>query len=736
MSTIGPDPTPALASADDGDPKLAIDRANDAAWDSLLHRPAKALKDSQRTLAKAIALAYGRGVADAYLNIGWCQYHLTELAEAYAAFSKALEAYDLLTDSEGACKALNAIGAYFHEISQLDKAIDYYMQSLDRARKYKLQYRELVAMTNIGELCLSLGNPKEGLDYLLKAYELQNDQILPELSTVILLNIAQAFLELGNFSLAQEFGEKAYVISTDAKDLVNAAEVKEVLARIAISEEKYDEAEQHLKEALRLASKTESPRLRGQLLIAHGEMLLERNRVEEAVSSLHEAIELCETTKSKNKLYKAYENLARAMETLGDFPKALDAYKKYSHFRTEVLREDTAQKVRSIQVQAEIERAQQEAEIYRLRNTELKEKTDALEQMNRQIVSISEIGKKVTASLNFKAIFYTLYENLKQLISYDFFGIALYDEERHELVYRDFYEDGEIKHGRSIRVEADNSFTAWSFQNRKPVLIEHKDEEYMKYLSRPSKTMGNPCQSIVSLPLMIEDRMLGCFMVQHAKVRAYSDSHMKLLEALAPYIAIAIENSLIHDRLQELNTALSEEKRRMERATLKISHLANHDTLTGLPNRRLLFELVNKAIESAHRTGDKLGVAFLDLDDFKPVNDLYGHAAGDSALVAMGERLKSLLRASDIVARVGGDEFIAVFTNVKDKDAIEATAHKLLEGCAAPLSFAGNTRSFAFSMGIAMYPDDGLSIDDLINKADAAMYSVKRGDKHTFAFTG
>jgi diguanylate cyclase (GGDEF)-like protein len=736
LSSRGPDSRPSRASPEEEALALAIDRANEAAWDTLLHSPAKALKDSQRNLAKALAIPYGKGAADAYLNIGWCEYHLTELAEAYTAFSKALEAYDLLTDSEGACKALNAIGAYFHEISQLDKAIDYYTQSLERARKYKLQYRELVAMTNIGELCLSLGNPKEGLDYLLKAYELQNDQILPELSTVILLNIAQAFLELGNYALAQEFAEKAYGISSDAKDLVNAAEVKEVLARIAISEEKYADAERHLKEALRLAGKTESLRLRGQLLIAHSELLLERERVDEAVVSLHEAIELCETTKSKNKLYRAYENLARAMEKLGDFPKALEAYKKFSHFRTEVLREDTAQKVRSIQVQAEIDRAQQEAEIYRLRNTELKEKTDALEQMNKQIVSISEIGKKVTASLNFKAIFYTLYENLKRLISYDFFGIALYNDERNELIYRDFYEDGEIKHGRSIRLDADNSFTVWSFQNRKPVLIEHKDEEYQKYLSRPSQTMGNPCQSIVSLPLLIEDRVLGCLMVQHGSVRAYSDSHMQLLQALAPYIAIAIENSLIHDRLQELNTALSDEKRRLERATLKISHLANHDTLTGLPNRRLLFELVNKAIESAHRTGDKLGVAFIDLDDFKPVNDLYGHAAGDSALVAMGERLKSLLRASDIVSRVGGDEFIAVFTNVKDKAAIEATAHKLLEGCALPLSFAGNTRSFAFSMGIAVYPDDGLSIDDLINKADAAMYSVKRADKHAFAFTG
>jgi len=128
-----------------------------------------------------------------------------------------------------------------------------------------------------------------------------------------------------------------------------------------------------------------------------------------------------------------------------------------------------------------------------------------------------------------------------------------------------------------------------------------------------------------------------------------------LLEPLAPYIAIAVENALIHDRLEELNKALSVEKRRLERATLKISHLANHDSLTGLPNRRLLFELANKALETARRAGSILGILFMDMDDFKPINDNFGHAVGDDLLRQVARRLHGAVRARPLHAAVPPD---------------------------------------------------------------------------------
>lgn len=179
-----------------------IDRDNAAAWNDLQASPSNALKASQATLAKAQVAGYRKGCADAHLNIGWCEYHLGKLADAYTSYGKSLALYDASADNEGSCKALNAIGVYYHEISRLDKSIDFYTQSLERAKKAGLLYRQLVAMANIGDLCLSLGNPKEALDYLLKAYEMRSDDITPELALTILINIGKSFFELGNNALA------------------------------------------------------------------------------------------------------------------------------------------------------------------------------------------------------------------------------------------------------------------------------------------------------------------------------------------------------------------------------------------------------------------------------------------------------------------------------------------------------------------------------------------------------
>ena len=197
-----------------------------------------------------------------------------------------------------------------------------------------------------------------------------------------------------------------------------------------------------------------------------------------------------------------------------------------------------------------------------------------------------------------------------------------------------------------------------------------------------------------------------------------------------------MENSLIHDRLETLNRAIRGEKEELEKAAVSITHLANHDPLTGLPNRRLLFELLQNTFAVAKRNGTKVGLIYVDLDDFKPINDRLGHLAGDKALVAIADRLRTMLRASDTVARVGGDEFIAVLASVRDKADISLAARKILEECSHPLRVEGEECRVGFSMGIAVFPDDGDSIEAIVSAADDAMYRVKRGTKNGYAFAG
>ena len=153
---------------------------------------------------------------------------------------------------------------------------------------------------------------------------------------------------------------------------------------------------------------------------------------------------------------------------------------------------------------------------------------------------------------------------------------------------------------------------------------------------------------------------------------------------------------------------------------------ALYDPLTGLPNRLLFQERATLAIEQAKRNDSHAAVLFLDLDNFKPVNDAMGHGTGDRLLRESAQRLKSSLRTVDTIARVGGDEFLVVLTNLKNQHYAEAIATQLIDELEKPFRIDGREARIGVSIGISLFPRDGTRLSDLVARADAAMYRAKR----------
>ena len=159
----------------------------------------------------------------------------------------------------------------------------------------------------------------------------------------------------------------------------------------------------------------------------------------------------------------------------------------------------------------------------------------------------------------------------------------------------------------------------------------------------------------------------------------------------------------------------------------RLWQLANHDTLTGLPNRMLLTDRIEHSLAQARRHGRRLGVMFLDLDGFKQVNDRYGHEAGDRVLQEAAQRLRAAVRAEDTVARISGDEFIVLVDDVKGADALQALSQKIRGTLSdAFLVDSGLSIRLRASIGTAVFPDDGDSPDALVRNADTRMYADKQ----------
>ncbi len=172
-------------------------------------------------------------------------------------------------------------------------------------------------------------------------------------------------------------------------------------------------------------------------------------------------------------------------------------------------------------------------------------------------------------------------------------------------------------------------------------------------------------------------------------------------------------------------TPLKEHQRQLE-------HIAHYDALTGLPNRVLLADRLQQAMRQSERRKQSLAVAYLDLDGFKTVNDIHGHDTGDNLLVAISQRMKEALREGDTLARIGGDEFVAVLVDIDRMADCEPVLSRLLQAAAAPVTVGGSLLQVSASIGITLYPQDDADADQLMRHADQAMYVAKQAGKNHY----
>jgi diguanylate cyclase (GGDEF)-like protein/PAS domain S-box-containing protein len=195
--------------------------------------------------------------------------------------------------------------------------------------------------------------------------------------------------------------------------------------------------------------------------------------------------------------------------------------------------------------------------------------------------------------------------------------------------------------------------------------------------------------------------------------------------------------ALLLQKVEELNRSnveLSESAYAAQTMTQQMAYLAEHDALTGLPNRLLLNDRVGLSIELAQRHRCRVAVLFLDLDGFKHINDSLGHVIGDKVLQSIAKRLTECLRAPDTISRLGGDEFVVLLPEVRQPEDAAITARRLLQALSEGHSIGGHDLHVNTSIGVSIYPDDGLDAETLIKNADTAMYQAKENGHHSYQF--
>ncbi len=322
---------------------------------------------------------------------------------------------------------------------------------------------------------------------------------------------------------------------------------------------------------------------------------------------------------------------------------------------------------------------------------------EQLKQREEELSVINRSSAIITSSLDIQRIYDSFIMELKQVVDVSWAAITLIEEnEMHFLAL-----SSEIGSAWQVgeRVPIKESATEWVATHKKAVIEPDLAQE--SRFSTAKYYLKQGVRSIIYLPLIIKDEVIGSLIVASRQPNAYTQRHMKLLEQLASQIAMPIANSRLY--------AKAEEKARI-------------DELTGLPNRRSLDEIFSSEIGRHSRYGGVLSLIILDLDSFKAYNDSYGHLAGDKFLRQIGGTLKSAIRSADQAFRYGGDEFAILLPQTT----IEA-AYQVAERVRKRVASEPKTGYIAVtaSLGLASWPADGIVPNEIVAAADTALYHAK-----------
>jgi diguanylate cyclase (GGDEF)-like protein len=252
--------------------------------------------------------------------------------------------------------------------------------------------------------------------------------------------------------------------------------------------------------------------------------------------------------------------------------------------------------------------------------------------------------------------------------------------------------------GRTI--PAGKGITGWVFSQGQPLLVADTTQD-PRYIG-----LDPNVHSELAFPLMSRGRIVGVLNAESSQANAFSDADLALLAAVGSQIASTLEVAQMHDRLKQE---------------------AMHDPLTRLYNRRLLLERLQQAIAHAERHQEQLSIVFVDVDQLKYVNDTYGHLAGDALLREVGVALTDSVRAEDVVARYGGDEFVVLLAST-GAAAAGVVVQRIREGIARHHFMAAGRLITVpgISLGLASYPENGRTPEELLNAADHNLYATRR----------
>ncbi|HEX5343676.1 MAG TPA: sensor domain-containing diguanylate cyclase [Duganella sp.] len=683
--------------------------------------------------------------------------------------------------------------------SEYGRAIGHLMLSFETALATGQIRRAIIVATNIGNGFTSLNAHEAALDWMQRGLDLARPTGWPLSIGMCLMQTAETLRQLGQRDAAQSLlrealatlsplsGSRAYAVALEyqgdlALDLGNHVAALDSFTRLAArgdalcQNDFQSSARRGQAHALSHLARPDDALAAAQAALAlardHGdassqiaalnvladihtrhdlpgpELMTAPNAV---LHYLQLALEIAATIEGYTVPGTLLDAAAREYAAIGDYERAYTISLQANAARDQTHSKEATSRAIAMQVQYQTERAQTEGEHHRQLAAAEAQRAEVLQQTSATLEHLSAIGQEITAHLDAAAVFRALDRHVHGLLDATHFSIFLLEPDGETLVCSFGIEAGKALPPIRVPLSSPSANSARCVRERREILIELDEEGVTPHLIPGTL----PTLTLLFAPLRVGERVLGAMTVQSLQAHSYGERERLIFRTLCAYGAIALDNASAYRQVAATQEQLLEKNLELERAYKALEEVSLTDQLTGLRNRRFFLQNVDADVAMSlrgyeagnHReltecdlqTPNDLVFFMVDLDHFKEVNDRYGHAAGDSILVQMQERLREVFRESDYVIRWGGEEFL-VLARATHRDEAAGVAERMRRAV-AERDFTlpdGGRLSKTCSIGFACFPflpaqPRLLSWPQVVELADQGLYIAKRSGRNGWA---
>ncbi|MGL4523399.1 MAG: diguanylate cyclase [Bacilli bacterium] len=628
-------------------------------------------------------------------HYGWVHYDLGEFKVALELFSEAHEQFLQTQIVEGQLSSITALVVCHGLMHNFVEASEFGLKGITLATETGNYERLQSIQSNLAVVYVEMGEFEQAKTLLEQMVDVVNLSTTEnEISN--LANLSECERQLGNFDESTRHIERALMLAKQYHHNILPA-IYDHLGRVLTSLQKVEDAEKMFQLSVKIATERECTLYLNDALLHWAELDILCERYELALEKLDKVQQRFQAHAINGRSLKLYELYHQAYHGIHNYSAAYENLRTFHTFEKDILEKRNSTSIQILDFKYK------------------KESNTAYKFLYKQMQNLYRVGQRITSALRKDDIIEIMTSEIPTFIKTDAVQICIYNSEKDEFEYPLV-----IEHGVRIHMDpsplSDESFSAYCFRTQREILINDFYEEHDKYISNMASyftrlkneqvsEVNKYPESTIFVPIIVQGKVIGVMSTQSFEKHAYKPEDVINLKILSTYLGIALENARLYEQLERR---------------------ASYDSLTGLLNRAEAFEAIGQLIHTQNPQ-HPIYVMMIDVDNYKLINDTYGHQKGDEVLQKIASTIHSSVRKCDVVGRYGGEEFIVVIN--AGEDMVFDIAERMRKNIEEFRFFNEEEQKIEVtaSIGVAQYH---INIQQAIRDADLALYEAKNTGKN------